>query len=111
MPESSISLVQGTLDMLILKTIALQPMHAWGIAQRILETSRGVFDVNPGSLFPALQRLERAGLVDPEWKTSENNRRARYYSLTKAGARKLSSETRDWKRQMAAIARILQTAS
>jgi transcriptional regulator len=105
------SLVQGTLDMLILKTLDLQPLHAWGIAQRILQVSQGVFDVNPGSLFPALQRLERAALIRHDWKTSENNRRAKFYSLTKAGARRLGSETKEWERQAAAIARILHPVS
>jgi PadR family transcriptional regulator len=111
MPEHPGALVQGTLEMLILKTLDLQPLHAWGIAQRILQMSRGVFDVNPGSLFPALQRLERDALVGHEWKASENNRRAKYYSLTKAGRRKLESETREWERQAEAIARILGTVS
>ena len=111
MPEVPVALVQGTLDMLILKTLDLRPLHAWGIAQRILQMSRGVFEVNAGSLFPALQRLERSALIDCEWKTSENNRRAKYYSLTKAGARRLRSEAKEWERQVAAIARILQTAS
>jgi len=105
------SLVQGTLDMLILKTLNLQPLHAWGIAQRILQVSQGVFDVNPGSLFPALQRLERAALIRHDWRISENNRRAKFYSLTKAGARRLGSETKEWERQAAAIARILQSVS
>jgi len=103
-------LVQGTLDMLILKTLALEPLHGWGIAQRIEQLSCGVFAVNPGSLFPAFRRLERAGLLECEWRTSENNRRAKYYALTKAGKQKLKEETKEWARQVAAIARILQTA-
>ena len=111
MPNDSATLVQGTLDMLILKTLDLQPLHGWGIAQRIQQMSRGVFEVNPGSLFPAFRRLERAGLLAFEWKNSENNRRAKYYSLTKAGRQKLRSETREWERQATAIARILQMAS
>lgn len=111
MTDTSASLVQGTLDMLILKTLALEPLHGWGISQRIQQLSRGVFDVNPGSLFPAFRRLERAGLIECEWQTSENNRRAKYYSLTKAGRQKLRAETKEWERQVAAIARILQTAS
>jgi PadR family transcriptional regulator, regulatory protein PadR len=109
--KTSATLVQGTLDMLILKTLALEPLHGWGIAQRIEQVSRGVFAVNPGSLFPAFRRLERAGLVECEWRTSENNRRAKYYSLTKAGRQKLKDETKEWERQAAAIARILQPAS
>lgn len=111
MTEASTTLVQGTLDMLILKTLALEPQHGWGISQRIQQLSRGVFEVNPGSLFPAFRRLERAGLLECEWRISENNRRAKYYSLTKAGRQKLRSETREWERQVAAIARILLTAS
>ena len=111
MTETSATLVQGTLDMLILKTLALEPLHGWGISQRIQQMSRGVFEVNPGSLFPAFRRLERAGLLDCEWRTSEHNRRAKYYSLTKAGKQKLKAETREWERQVTAIARILQSAS
>jgi PadR family transcriptional regulator PadR len=103
-------LVQGTLDMLILKTLYLEPMHGWGIAQRIRQMSGGVFEINPGSLFPAFRRLERAGLLDCEWRTSENNRRAKYYCLTKIGRRKLATETQAWGRQVAAIGKILKTA-
>jgi PadR family transcriptional regulator PadR len=111
MTDTSATLVQGTLDMLILKTLALDPLHGWGISQRIQQLSRGVFEVNPGSLFPAFRRLERRGLLECEWRTSENNRRAKYYALTKAGHQKLRSETQEWERQVAAITRILQTAS
>jgi|SRR5215469_61961 len=102
------SLVQGTLDMLILKTLALEPLHGWGIAQRIDQISRGVFQVNPGSLFPAFRRLERAGLIDAEWRNTENNRRAKYYRLTNLGRKKLNADTKEWGRQTAAIARILE---
>ena len=111
MTEASATLIQGTLDMLILKTLALEPLHGWGISQRIQQVSQGVFEVNPGSLFPAFRRLERSGLIESEWRASENNRRAKYYSLTKTGKQKLKDETREWERQVAAIARILQTAS
>ena len=111
MTDTSATLVQGTLDMLILKTLALEPLHGWGISQRIQQLSLGVFEVNPGSLFPAFRRLERADLVACEWRISENNRRAKYYSLTKAGRQKLRTETMEWERQVAAIARILLTAS
>jgi PadR family transcriptional regulator PadR len=104
------TLVQGTLDMLVLKTLTLEPMHGWGIAQRIEQISRGVFQVNAGSLFPAFRRLERDGLVRAEWRATENNRRAKYYSLTEAGRRKLRVETREWESQIAAIARILRTS-
>jgi PadR family transcriptional regulator, regulatory protein PadR len=111
MPEKSAGLVQGTLDMLILKTLQLEPRHGWGIAQRIEQISRGVFTVNPGSLFPAFRRLERDGLLHSEWRETENSRRAKYYSLTEAGRKKLRSETRDWQRQAGAIARILEAES
>lgn len=101
-------MVQGTLDMLILKTLAFEPMHGWGVAQRIEQISGGVFKVNAGSLFSAFLRLERAGSVKTEWMTSENNRRAKYYSLTAAGKKALAQETREWERQISAIARILE---
>lgn len=107
MPEKTAELVQGTLDMLILKTLALEPLHGYGIGLRIQQISRGVFQVNPGSLFPAFRRLERQGLIKADWRTSENNRRAKYYILTEAGRKKLKNETRDWEKQTAAIARIL----
>jgi PadR family transcriptional regulator PadR len=108
--EQSSELVQGTLDMLILKTLDLEPIHGWGIAQRIRQMSGGVFEVNPGSLFPAFRRLERAGLLECEWRTSENNRRAKYYCLTKLGRKKLAQETKEWERQVSAIGKILATA-
>ena len=108
MAENSRDLVQGTLDMLILKTLELEPRHGFGIAQRIEQISRGVFQVNPGSLFPAFRRLERAGLVTSDWRVTENNRRAKYYRLTNAGRAKLKTEQRGWERQVAAIARILE---
>ena len=101
-------LVQGTLDMLILKTLALQPMHGYGIGERLKQISGGVFDVNAGSLFPAFRRLERSGLIKGEWRVTENNRRARYYALTAQGRATLRRETRDWEIQTAAIARILR---
>jgi transcriptional regulator len=110
MPEKPAGLVQGTLDMLILKTLALEPMHGWGIAQRIEQISQGVFQVNPGSLFPAFRRLERSGLVKSEWRATENNRRAKYYILSAHGRKQLKSETREWGKQIAAIARILETS-
>jgi PadR family transcriptional regulator, regulatory protein PadR len=110
MPEKSGEVVQGTLDMLILKTLALEAMHGYGIAVRIEQMSEGVFKVNAGSLFVALQRLQRAGLTRSEWKESENNRRAKYYSLTALGRKRLDCEARDWGRQVAAIARILEAS-
>jgi PadR family transcriptional regulator, regulatory protein PadR len=110
MPQEPTDIVQGTLDMLILKTLALEPMHGYGVAVRIEQVSRGVFRVNAGSLFVAFQRLQRAGLIRSEWKATENNRRAKYYMLTGEGRKKLSCETRDWERQVAAIARILEAS-
>jgi len=110
MPAKPADLVQGTLDMLILKILALEPMHGYGISLRIEQMSQGVFQLNAGSLFIAIQRLERAGLVQGEWKSTENNRRARYYLLTHSGRKRLSSETRLWGKQIAAIARILEAS-
>jgi PadR family transcriptional regulator PadR len=103
-------LVQGTLDMLILKTLALQPMHGYGITMRLEQVSNGVFRVNAGSLFVALQRLERAGLIKSEWKATENSRRAKYYTLTQRGRKRLDSEEKEWERQVSAIARILEAS-
>jgi PadR family transcriptional regulator, regulatory protein PadR len=101
-------LVQGTLEMLVLKTLALEPMHGFGIALRIEQVSNGVFRINPGSLLPALSRLERAGRIKAEWRTTENNRRARYYELTTRGRKALLEERAQWGRQIAAINRILE---
>jgi PadR family transcriptional regulator, regulatory protein PadR len=106
-PKSS-DLVQGTLEMLILKTLALEPMHGYGVAVRIEQISNGVFRVNPGSLLPALSRMERSGSVKSEWRATENNRRARYYVLTAKGRKALATETEQWRRQLAAITRILE---
>jgi PadR family transcriptional regulator, regulatory protein PadR len=103
-------LVQGTLDMLILKTLALEPMHGYGISVRIEQLSKGVFRLNAGSLFLAIQRLARDGQIHGDWRPTENNRRARYYALTPKGRRRLNSETREWDRQVAAIARILEAS-
>ncbi len=102
-------LVQGTLEMLVLKTLALEPMHGYGIALRIEQISKGVFRVNPGSLLPALSRMERSGRVRGEWRATENNRRAKYYALTTAGRKALEEERRQWGRQIAAINQILET--
>jgi PadR family transcriptional regulator len=101
------ALVQGTLHMLILKTLALEPMHGYGIGVRLEQISRGVFQVNAGSLFPALRRLERDGLIKGEWRATENNRQGKYYALTAHGRATLRRERRDWEVQTAAIARIL----
>jgi PadR family transcriptional regulator, regulatory protein PadR len=110
MPDKSSDLVQGTLDMLVLKTLALEPMHGYGISVRIEQMSRGVFRMNAGSLFLAIQRLERDGLIEGEWKPTENNRRAKYYSVTEKGQKRLNNETREWSKQVAAIARILEAS-
>ncbi len=108
MADESCDLVQGTLEMLVLKTLALEPMHGYGIALRIEQISAGVFCVNPGSLLPALSRMERAGQVKAEWRTSENNRRAKYYILTARGRKALAAERQQWDHQIAAISKILE---
>jgi PadR family transcriptional regulator PadR len=108
MADESYDLVQGTLEMLVLKTLALEPLHGYGIALRIEQISDGVFRVNPGSLLPALSRLERAGQLKSEWQTSENNRRAKYYMLTARGVKALAKEQTQWSRQVAAIGKILE---
>jgi transcriptional regulator len=108
MSDPNTDVIQGTLDMLILKTLSLEPMHGFGIARRVEQISRGVFKVNPGSLLTALQRLERAGWLDAEWKQTENSRRAKIYSLTRAGKKQLELETADWTRRASAIARLLK---
>ena len=104
-------LIQGTLDLLILKTVSLRPLHGFGIARRIEQVSGGVFKVNPGSLLTALQRLERAGWLDAEWQQTENSRRARFYSLTRRGRLQLEAETADWSRRASAVARLLRSES
>jgi len=108
MEELSTDLIQGTLDMLILKTLSLEAMHGFGISRRIEQVSRGVFKVNPGSLLTAFQRLERMGWLDSEWRQSENARRAKFYSLTRSGRKQLEIETAAWNRRAAAIARLLK---
>lgn len=110
MPDKPSDLVQGTLDMLILKTLALEALHGYGIAVRLEQISKGVFRPNAGSLFVAFQRLQRAGLIKSEWKATENSRRAKYYVLTDQGRKRLNSDTREWARQVAAIARILEAS-
>ena len=107
MTDERRELLQGTLEMLVLKTLSLAPMHGWGIAQRIRDLSRGVFDVNQGSLYPALQRMKRKGWIRAEWQVTENNRRARYYSLTPAGRKQLAIEAADWETSAGAVNRIL----
>jgi transcriptional regulator len=109
MPEPTTDVIQGTLDMLILKTLSLQPLHGFGIARRIEQVSQGTFKVNPGSLLTALKRLERAGWLDSEWRDTENARRAKFYSLTRAGRKQLGVETADWARRVGAITRLLES--
>jgi PadR family transcriptional regulator, regulatory protein PadR len=105
---NQIELLQGTLDLLILKTLALEPMHGWGIAQRIQQISQDVLQVGQGSLYPALHRLEQRGWMGSEWSTSDNNRRAKFYSLTRAGKNQLEKELGEWERLSTAIALVLQ---
>jgi len=109
MPKPNTDVIQGTLDMLILKTLSLEPMHGFGIARRIEQVSGGVFRVNPGSLLLAFRRLERDGLIGAEWQSTDNNRRARVYTLTPAGRKKLRDDTREWERRASAIARLMET--
>ena len=108
--NSKADLLQGTLDLLILKTLALQTMHGWGIAQRIQQISQDVLQVQQGSLYPALRRLEQKGWIDAEWGDSDNNRKARFYRLTRSGRKQLELETSNWERLSAAVKQILETA-
>ena len=109
MPKAKSSLLQGTLDLLILKTLELEPMHGWGISQRIQQVSESLLQVNQGSLYPALHRLEEQGWITANWDTSENNRQAKYYQLTKRGRAQLAEETENWLRLSTAMARIVGT--
>ncbi len=104
---SPAELLQGTLEMLVLKTLTLEPMHGWGIAQRIRDLSQGVFDVNQGSLYPALQRMKRKGWIRSQWRVTANNRRARYYELTASGRKQLAAESAAWENAAGAVNRIL----
>jgi PadR family transcriptional regulator len=108
MDQPTTDVIQGTLDMLILKTLSLEPLHGFGIARRVEQISKGVFKVNPGSLLTALTRLERSGWLDAEWRQTANSRRAKYYTLTRAGRKQLEAETADWARRAGAVARILK---
>jgi transcriptional regulator len=101
--------LRGSIDLLVLKTLSLAPMHGWGISQRVQQISQGALAVNQGSLYPALQRLEKEGLITSEWGTTDNNRRARYYRLTAAGRRALGDELKDWQRFAAALDAVLRT--
>jgi PadR family transcriptional regulator PadR len=108
---SKTDLLQGTLDVLILKTLALEAMHGWGISQRIQQISNGVLSVTQGSLYPALHRLERQGWIESHWDASENNRRSKFYQMTRKGRRRLAEETESWERFSAAMGRILGAES
>ncbi len=108
MARPKADLLQGTLDMLVLKTLALGPMHGWGISQRLQQISRDVLQINQGSLYPALHRLEQRGWIGSTWGNSENNRQARFYELTRAGRRQLTEERENWERLSGAVARILE---
>ena len=107
-PPPPADVLRGTLDLLVLKTLMLEPMHGWGISQRIQQFSRGVLDVNQGSLYPALQRLEQKGWIESEWRTTENNRNAKYYCLTRTGRRAVGDEAASWRRYVEAVELILQ---
>ncbi len=108
MAPAASDLRQGNLDVLVLHALSLEPMHGWGISQRIQQLSSDVLQINQGSLYPALQRLERRGLVTAGWEQSDNNRRARYYKLTAAGRRQLATERVEWERYMLAVQQVLQ---
>jgi len=110
MGHDAADVLRGTLDLLILKTLTLEPMHGWGISARIQQVSRGALDVNQGSLYPALQRLEQRGWVESDWRTTENNRRAKYYRLTASGRRAVGAETASWRRYVEAVDLILDIA-
>jgi PadR family transcriptional regulator, regulatory protein PadR len=110
MSQSTTDLLQGTLDLLILKTLSLGPQHGWGVAQRIQQVSRNLLQVNQGSLYPALHRLEEQGWIDSEWGVSDNNRRAKFYRLTAAGKEQLERETEVWRQYAQAVRWILQSA-
>jgi PadR family transcriptional regulator PadR len=109
-PRPTVDALRGSLDLLILKTLSLAPMHGWGISQRVQQTSRGVLEVNQGSLYPALQRLEKDGLVTSDWDTTDNNRRARYYRLTAAGRRALGVELESWRRFASGLEAVLRVS-
>lgn len=108
MAATKSDLLQGTLDLLILRTLSLGPLHGYGISQRLEQLTRGVFSINAGTFFPALYRLEEQGLLAAKWGRSENNRRARFYSLTRAGEKRLEAETRNWETVAGAIGRVLR---
>jgi|SRR5581483_3065036 len=110
LPDSRAEVLRGTLEMLALKLLSVEPMHGWGLSLKLREISRDVFDVNQGSLYPALQAMLRRGWIRAEWRTSENNRRARYYSITAEGRRHLNAEVEEWQRTSGAVNRVLRYA-
>jgi PadR family transcriptional regulator PadR len=110
MGEERLGLPQGTLDLLILKTLALEPQHGWAVSERLQQMSREALQVGQGSLYPSLHRLERSGLIKARWRTTENNRRAKYYELTRAGRKQLESATDDWRRLTALVNHVLDQA-
>src|SRR5919112_6057214 len=110
MTETRSELLQGTLEMLVLKTLSLQPMHGWGLSVRLRQISGDVFDVNQGSLYPALQRMVRRGWIKSAWRASENNRRARYYEITREGRRQMDAQIAEWDRSSGAVNRVLRFA-
>src|SRR3954449_8319080 len=109
MPSRSIDLPQGTLDLLILRTLSLEPLHGWAVSERIQQVSSDVLRIQQGSLYPALHRLERRGWIKAQWGTSENNRRAKYYELTRMGRKQLEAETESWRKLAAAVAQVLES--
>lgn len=109
MPDDRSELLQGTLELLVLKTLSLEPMHGWGIAQRIEQMSKGILAVSQGSLYPALQRMKRRGWIRSDWRTTANNRRARYYRLTRAGERQLEAAAERWERSSKAVNWVLRS--
>ena len=109
MPQNSAEALRGTIDLLVLKTLSLTKMHGWGISQRIQQLSEGVLEVNQGSLYPALTRLEQRGWIDSEWQVTEHGRRAKYYFLTASGKRALGAEENSWRRHVSAVDQILRT--
>ena len=109
-PRGRSDLLPGTLEMLILKTLTIEPMHGWGLSIRLRQISGDVFDVNQGSLYPALQRMKRRGWIIAEWRTSDNNRRARFYSITREGTKQLDAKMQEWQRTSGAVNRVLRFA-
>jgi transcriptional regulator len=110
MTDESLSVIPGTLEMLVLKTLTLQPMHGWGIGERIQQLSRDAFRVNQGTLYPVLERLQQRGWVTAEWRASDSNRRAKYYVLTRSGVKRLAAERKQWERSIGAVALVLRAA-